>query len=199
MDDAGGMGIGHRLAGLEKGGEESREIVGRRGSGIEDLPQRLAAQQPHHHERPAVVGLAELMDRHDAGMVETAGDPRLAQESFQLRRPIPPDFQRLDRHGALELQIERLVHHPHPAAADLADEPITPAGPRHADRRHHSGIDVGWRFAGVHHRPALGDGKRPELDGVVDRPDGELGAEAIVEDRGSTAVVCADDSLQLQT
>jgi len=191
------MGIGHRLAGLKEGGEKPGEIVGRPGAGIENLSQRLATQEPHHHERPAVAGLAELMDRHDAGMVEPASDPRLAEEALQLRRPIPPDFQRLDRHGALELQIERLVHHSHPAAANLANEPIAPPGPRHTDRRRHSGIDVGTGFTGMDHRPAFADGKRPEVDGVIDRPDGELGVEAIFEDRVSAAVVAADDSLRL--
>ena len=97
------------------------------------------------------------------------------------------------------MQIERLVHHSHPAAADLADEPIAPPCPRHTDRRRHSGIDVGTGFTRMDHRPALGDGKRQEVDGVIDRPDGELGVEAIFEDRISADVVAAKDSLRLQT
>ena len=131
-------------------------------------------------------------------MVEPAGDPCLAEEALELRRPIPPNFQRLDRHGAFELEIERLVDHAHPATADLADEPVAPAGPRHADRHRHASIDIGARFAGMHHRPPFGAGQRPEVDGLIDRPDGELGVEGVVEGLSDGAIVAADDSLRLR-
>ena len=99
--------------------------------------QRLQVGPVHvaHRDEQAAVGLARLVDRHDVRVVETRGQPRLAQhpvaERLVVREPLA---QQLEGDRALEAQVESAVHLAHAAApgqsADLvAGDEITRRNP----------------------------------------------------------------------
>ena len=73
--------------------------------------------------RPVVLAHAE--DRHDVGVVQLRRRPRLALESVPLLG-VAEDLRRqeLQRHVAAEGDLLGLVDDAHPAAADLAEDPV---------------------------------------------------------------------------
>ena len=97
-------------------------IGGRVGAFGEDGGERLAFDQLHGEERP-VAEPADVVDRHDAGMLQLAADLGLFDE--------PPgdvgavgEFleQHLDGQVAAEVDVATAQHGPHAAAGDLAVE-----------------------------------------------------------------------------
>ena len=80
MDHAAGMGVGHRLADGLEDREEPRQVVRRGWALREQRRQRPAFDQLHGEVGPAVGEGAELVDRHDAGVLELAADLRLLDE-----------------------------------------------------------------------------------------------------------------------
>ena len=69
------VGVGHGLAHLLENLQEPGEVVSGVGPFLQELRQGLAADQFHGEERPAVRQCAEIVDGHDARMLQLAGDP----------------------------------------------------------------------------------------------------------------------------
>ena len=71
-------------------------------------------------------------------MLERGREPRLAQEALPeglVGGELGDD--QLERHGALERELGRPVHDPHPAATDELLDPVArELGPRRQVRRH---------------------------------------------------------------
>jgi len=84
--------------------------------------QRLTAQELHDEiDHPA--GLADAIDRDDAGVFELGGRTRFALEPLdELLVEREGERQDLDRHVALQLFLARLEDDGHPAAAQLVDD-----------------------------------------------------------------------------
>ena len=97
VDHALRVRVGHRLAHLEQHAERARlvpALLARRRRARRSCLQ-VAALDELHREVDAAVGVeAELVHRHDAGVVELAGDLRLLEEAREhaRRRPrgVPP-------------------------------------------------------------------------------------------------------------
>ena len=90
--------------------------------------ERLAVQELHGDEVPAFV-LVDVVDGADVGMVEGRCRLRLALESLE-RVPVPGHLFReeLQRDGALEPGVFRLVDDTHPPAAELFQNPVVRNG-----------------------------------------------------------------------
>jgi hypothetical protein len=71
---------------------------------VEDAAPAAPADALHHQERSILVVAAEGVDRHHVGVLEHAGDARLAQE---LRRVVHPRLrlERLDGDLAIEREL----------------------------------------------------------------------------------------------
>ena len=95
----------------------SRQIALRRHPAIE----AIAADALHRVEQPAVGQLAEVVDRHDAGMLEPREDPRLV--GF-VRRALDD----LERDLAVEHGVARQVDDAHAAAPEDRDQLVARAG-----------------------------------------------------------------------
>jgi hypothetical protein len=98
---------------------------GQVAAALEALRDGLAVHVRHHEIDEPVGALADRVDRHDVRMRQARRRLRLAQEpqadllpERELRR------QDLDGHAALEALIVGVIHHAHPAAADLALEGV---------------------------------------------------------------------------
>ena len=83
------------------------------------LRQRLAADELHRDERPALED-AELVDRDDVRMREAAGGAGLALEALAHLLVVEALAQELDRDGAIERGIAGEIDVAHPAALDEA-------------------------------------------------------------------------------
>ena len=99
-----------------------REPVGERRRRGDLRRERHALDEPHHVERRAIRPPTDLVDRHDPGVLELRGDPRLALEPRDQagRRA----HELLDRDGAADAQVARRDDAPHAAARDLAAEQV---------------------------------------------------------------------------
>jgi hypothetical protein len=108
------------------------------------------------------------MHRHEVGVLDRRGEPRLEREArAQSRIPRPVGGDHLDRHGATEVELRRAIHDAHAAAAghlldaaagDLAARRELLRWVRVGDRRQgvrswHSGERS--RTGGGHRHPAL--------------------------------------------
>ena len=84
--------------------------------------ERLAAQKLHDKiDHPA--GLADAIDRNDAGVLELGGRAGFALEPLdELLVERQGERQDLDRHVALQLLLARLEDDGHPAAAQLFED-----------------------------------------------------------------------------
>jgi hypothetical protein len=71
---------GHRLADLFEGAEILAKLLARFASLSEGLGQSSAANDLHRKER-SPVGVAQLIDRHDAGMLQLSADLSLFDEA----------------------------------------------------------------------------------------------------------------------
>ena len=81
MDHAAGVRVGHRLADLEEDPQHARLIGGRIGPRVQEIGQGAALDQLHREVGAAVGEGAQLVDRHDARMLQLAGDLRLLDEA----------------------------------------------------------------------------------------------------------------------
>ena len=122
MDDAVRVGVGDGVADGHEGGEQTHQLhrlvpvgppVAVEGRG--HLGQRSPANEAHDVERPTGLGIAaQLVHRHDAGVFELPGDPRLANEpARRTGRPRPRSS--LSGHVPADGTIPREPHMPHPA------------------------------------------------------------------------------------
>ncbi len=169
------MGIGHRLAdGLEDGKEAGKVVRGRLAF-RQQRRQRPAPDQLHREVGPAVGEGAQLVHRHDAGVLELTADLRLLDEpAHQLGLVLVALEQDLDGQVAAQVGVAPLEDRPHPAPGDLAEELVAVAmlrrrghliggglgdgqnryrrSPYRATRRGESGRSTGPGFPG--HDPA---------------------------------------------
>ena len=129
VDHPSGVRVGHRLRHLLEDAQGPRQPVGRRRPGGQQLREGLAPDQLHREERPAVGEGAQLVDRHDARVLELAADLRLLDEAADhLGAAAEVVAEDLDGDVAAEVGVAALEHLAHAAAGDLAVDAV-------ADRR----------------------------------------------------------------
>ena len=109
---------------VRQGNRDLEEPAERETLSWKQLGQRLPLHQLHRDEVNAA-GLFDRVHRDDVGVVERGNRPGLAGEAQaavvvggQLRR------QDLERHLATERGVLRLIHHAHPAGADLPHDSV---------------------------------------------------------------------------
>ena len=90
----------------------------------DDQVQALTLDELHGIEADIAV-LADLVDRHDVGVVQLGRGAGLAAEPL-ADRPVAGRLprQNLQRHAAAQRDLLGLVDHAHAAAADLAHDPV---------------------------------------------------------------------------
>src|SRR5262249_28071142 len=86
--------------------------------------QRFALQELHRDEM-AALGLADLIDGADIGVIERGCGARLALETLQCSRVVL-HLRRQEFEGYVpsEIQVFRLVHHAHTPAAQLRQDTV---------------------------------------------------------------------------
>ena len=123
-----GVGIRQRLRHLQGDGQQARPIGRRVGPLAEDRRERLALDQLHGEEGP-VAEAADVVDRHDAGMLQLPADLRLLDEPPGHVGPVGVLLQQhLDRQVAAQVDVAAAQHGAHAAAGDLAGELVAVAG-----------------------------------------------------------------------
>ena len=92
------------------------------------LLEGLALQQLHGNEE-AAVGLADLIDSADIGMVQRRGGPGLTLKALQRERVFfQLSGQELQGDVAAEVDVLSFVHHAHATAAKLVQDPVVGDG-----------------------------------------------------------------------
>ena len=90
--------------------------------------QRLAVKELHGDEALALL-LPDLVDGADIGVVQGRGGLGLAPEAFQCLRVLGHVIgQELEGNEATERRVLSLIHHTHPAAAQLLDDAVVRDG-----------------------------------------------------------------------
>ncbi len=122
MDDAGLVGAGKAAAHLE--GEVHRLVHRQRAAG-EAGPQGLALVVGHHQVEPSVLGLADVVEGADVGVIEGRDQPRLAQEALAgFGAAAPAGGEELQRDGALEALVAGQIDDSHASRAEAAQDPV---------------------------------------------------------------------------
>jgi hypothetical protein len=113
------------VAGVDAGGERCDQLGGAlrlATVGVGLLRQRAALEEAHGEEMAAVV-LAHLVDGDDVRVVERGRRLRLVAEAMDGGLVGEPGAQdHLERHGAAEARVARLVDDAHAAAAELLED-----------------------------------------------------------------------------
>ena len=135
VDDAARVGVVHRLGDLphERGRAAAAGAARRRGPSGQARPVDEA-----HAEVVLPVVLADLVDRHDAGMVEVGRGLGLGAEPRDVGLVGElPGQDHLEGDGPVEAQLPGLVDDAHAAAGDLAKQLVVAEATEHAgpDRR----------------------------------------------------------------
>ena len=114
VDDALLVRVLERLA---DGRHDHQRLLRRQLPRLQQLPQAHAVHKLHQQVIEAV-GLAEVIDGDDVGMVEPGQGLRLAREPLGKARVfLLLAGQDLERHKAVEPRLARLIDHAHAAAA----------------------------------------------------------------------------------
>ena len=125
VDHPSGVRVGHRLRHLLEDAQGPRQPVGRRQPGSQKLREGLAPDQLHREEWPAVGEGAQLVDRHDARVLELAADLRLLDEAADhLGTAAEVVAEDLDGNVAADVGVAALEHLAHAAAGDLAVDAV---------------------------------------------------------------------------
>ncbi len=93
----------------------------------DSVRQGLALVVRHHDKDTPVGHLLEAVNHANIRMVERGRGARLAQHTlavFGVRHQI--FRKKLQRDGPLELDVERAIHHSHPASPDEAEDLVVP-------------------------------------------------------------------------
>ncbi len=90
---------------------------------LRQVVERLAAHELHHHQQ-LVVLMVELVDRRDAGVIESRERDGLAAESLQHVGVGQIGIEDLDRDFAIERLVDRFVDGAHAAATKLVDDAV---------------------------------------------------------------------------
>jgi hypothetical protein len=122
IDHARGVSIRHRLAHGREYREEPRLVVEGRRSVAEHLGERLALDELHGEERPAIGEGPDVIHWHHAGVLELPADLGLFDESGdQLGLTFVGFEQHLERKLSTQIYIAAADDGSHPAAGDLAE------------------------------------------------------------------------------
>jgi hypothetical protein len=122
VDQARAMRRRQPAPGRRQDRDDRRRRARRRG---QPGPQRAAVDE-RHRDRELTVVLLDVVDRDDVGVAQLGQGPGLAHQARALAGADPIRPHQLERDLALELPIDRAVDHRHPAAAELAVEPVAP-------------------------------------------------------------------------
>ena len=126
VDDARVVGLGQPARRLR------RELQGaprHQRAFAQELAQRLSLHQLHRDVADAVRG-ADLVDRHDVGVVEGRGRARLLLEARQpVRIPGGRAAEHLDRDRAPEREVAGTVDVAHAARTELLGDLVVPEAP----------------------------------------------------------------------
>ena len=125
VNDALRVGVGHRLANGLPDLEEAHAILLDRLAPREHRRERPPLDQLHREERTLIGHQPQLVDRHDARVLQLAADLRFFDESLE-------DFGALgelgvgdlDRDVATELDVVPAQHDAHAAARDLTQNAV---------------------------------------------------------------------------
>ncbi len=122
-------------AAFERVSDLNRQVeqgIGLKGLGLDAMLEGLPLQKLHHDEGLAFV-LADFENGADVRVVERRSGPRLALEAIERLGILGQIFrQKLERHKTAERGVFGLVHHAHPAAAQLFQNSIVRDGfPNH--------------------------------------------------------------------
>src|SRR5437868_11786028 len=121
MNDASGVGCIESIRNLNP---EIQHVLRIEMFASNNLLQRLADQVLHSNIGSTLV-LPEIEHYADVWMVESGCGPRLSVESLQCQRILGKILgQKLQCHTTAEVQVFRLVHHAHSAAADLSQNAV---------------------------------------------------------------------------
>ena len=127
-------------------GEERERAVG----GERQLGAQVVALDEAHRQIQLAVALARLVDRDHVRVVERGRELRLAQEAA-AEALVAGELgsNQLQRHRALERDVERAVDDAHPAAADDRLDPVAAEHLARGQRRGHAPPLVrGWLSRG---------------------------------------------------
>ena len=121
VHDAGAVGVAERVQNLA---DQRRRLFDRQRPGPRDqLLERLAAHQLHHHQQ-AIVVAKQLVDGRDVGMVDLGERHRLGAEAAHEIVFDQLGADRLDRHLAIERFVDTAIDDAHAAAADLVEDAV---------------------------------------------------------------------------
>ena len=122
MDDQTPVGVLHRVA---DGPEQTQALHDGRTPRVAVLDQGMSLDVLQDEERASVVRGPAVDQTGDARVLQARQDLPLAQETRQDLVGVEAPLEHLERGPLLELSVGALrqVHHTHPAAADLAQQP----------------------------------------------------------------------------
>ena len=103
---------------------------------LDDVRERIARDVLHDDVRPVVV-FAHVEHRHDVGMMEPPGQPRLAREPLTRSCIVKPLPQELDRDQAID---DRIAGHVHRTHAAVGDQPLDAVATNGGGYLRHFGI-----------------------------------------------------------
>jgi len=125
VQNAAAMGVLEREGDLHERREQAAERILRHGLGLverelaEHRLEALPAEPLHREEEPLLLGQAEIVDRHDRGVLELALHARLPQEPV-AGELLDLGTHRLDRDVATDDLVAREPNLAHPALAEQA-------------------------------------------------------------------------------
>ena len=141
VDDAGAMRLVERRRDLDR---DLQRLVERQRALRQPVGQRLAFEVLHDEKRRALL-LADVVERADVRMRELAIGAAFAVEPFaELRVGGQRVGEDLDRDGAVEARVARLVHLAHAARADRGGDLV--------------GAEAGAGWRGAVERDCMGRG-----------------------------------------
>lgn len=106
----------------------ARRALSRQWTASDNLGQAPALHEIHREVMLALVN-PHFVDRDDVRVLQARHGRRLRPEALHLvgvRRRA--EREQLDRHDAVQADLSRLVHHPHPAPTDLFEQFVVAEG-----------------------------------------------------------------------
>ncbi len=130
MDDALRVRVIERIGDLRAELENVPESEGR----LAEEPARVRARDDRHHEEQRALVPAQIVDRHDPGVVHLRDDLRLAEEALLETRAEASRRNQLHRDIAREDRVARAIDHAHAAPPELSEDLVT-IGESRADQK----------------------------------------------------------------
>src|SRR5581483_449374 len=121
MDDAAGVGGIERVGNLDG---DAQQLIQLHGAAGDSVVERVPFQQLHGDEMPAV-SMPDLKDGADVLVIERGRRAGLHLEAFQGLGSTGKIFgKELQGHAAPQVEVFSLIHHAHPAGAQLSKNAI---------------------------------------------------------------------------